>query len=259
MKYAISVTDTKKVNEIEDKGKQVLNALNEYIPKLEQLTKVEQPRGMVFHDFSSATELYSEIPIPAYTSRDLIHLNPEPSVWKEIFFSTVVPEKMGEVYDYYSETNVREVAMIAAHEWTHHAEFFHDDFEGDEENMWFEEGMCEYIPRTFMLDEQERVRLSRVEYELIQFYKSEFGEYPLVNFGQAGYRMGNNESFTAAFYDYWRSAWVVERLVEDYFDGSLTPLIQLYQSWDQSQPLHDFFIEELHISDHTARELWLKR
>ena len=77
MRYAVSVTDTKKAEVIERSGRELLTFLESYQAALNKMTIIEEPpRGIVFHDLESATKLYSTIPLPAYTSRDLIHLTP---------------------------------------------------------------------------------------------------------------------------------------------------------------------------------------
>ncbi|MCA0988512.1 hypothetical protein [Guptibacillus algicola] len=256
MEYAISVTDTSKVNDIEKHGLKVIEVLEDYTNSLKKLTSFEAPRGIVFHDLKSATELYSDIPIPAYTSRDLIHMSPDPSVWKELFLSTVDGE-MERVKTYYASTDILDVAAIAAHELTHHADFFHDDFEGDDVNMWFEEGLCEYIPRKLLFSEEKFNDTVEVEKMLIQHYKDQFGEYCLSEFGKAGYRYGEENGLSGAFYDYWRSKKIVKVLVEDYFDDQLSSLIACYKQWDQSMPLHKYFTEVLALSTDEAKKLWL--
>ncbi|WP_377890768.1 hypothetical protein [Alkalihalobacillus sp. R86527] len=256
MQYAISVTDTSKVSDIEKHGVKIIEALKDYSKLLEDITSFEAPRGIVFHDLQSATELYSDIPIPAYTSRDLIHMNPEPSVWRDILLSTVQGQ-MDQVETYYSSTDLLDVASIAAHELTHHADFFHDDFEGDEVNMWFEEGLCEYIPRKLLYSEQKFKETVEVEDALIEHYKEQFGDYCLSEFGRAGYRYGEESGFSGAFYDYWRSKKVVNVLIEDYFENNLLSLITCYKEWDQSIPLHVYFTNVLKLSTGEAKKLWL--
>lgn len=256
MRYAISVTDTSKVNDIENDGLKVIELIMDYAKSLEEITSFDAPRGIVFHDLKSATELYSDIPIPAYTSRDLIHMSPDPSVWTELFLSTVGGE-MERVERYYNKTDILDVAAIAAHELTHHANFFHDDFEGDDVNMWFEEGLCEYIPRKLLFSEEKFNETVEVEGMLIEHYKGKFGEYCLSEFGRAGYRYGEENGLSGAFYDYWRSKKVVKMLVEEYFDHKLSNLIACYKKWDQTTPLHKYFTDVLELSTDEAKKLWL--
>lgn len=135
MNYAVSVTNTLYVKELEESGIELIELLNTFSESLKELTSFANPRGIVFHDLKSATEIFSDIPLPAYTSRELIHINPLVEIWKDIFMSSVKNKKSLKPERYYSSLELVDVAVIAAHELTHHSDFFHDDFEGDEENM----------------------------------------------------------------------------------------------------------------------------
>ncbi|MYL18771.1 hypothetical protein GLW04_02650 [Halobacillus litoralis] len=70
--------------------------------------------------------------------------------WKELYRLSAagVPE----AEEYYNILTLKDVDVIADHELTHHADFFHSEFEtwDDEDagDMWFEKGGCFYIPRT---------------------------------------------------------------------------------------------------------------
>ncbi|MFD1018616.1 hypothetical protein [Thalassobacillus hwangdonensis] len=263
MKYAVSVMDTDSTKKIEASGKQILKKLQIYARHLNKLTEYELPRGIVFHDLQSATELYSTIPLPAYTSRNLIHITPLVDTWKEIYLSSASDSQAAS--DYFHALDLDDVAAIAAHELTHHADFFHSEFETweeeDEEDMWFEEGMCEYLPRKFMFSEEKLDKILSVEADLIERFKSEFGMYPLSSFGKAGYRGGNSQGYATAFYDYWRSCITVMRLIEEYCDGEVEQLIAHYRDWvegERKTNLQNFFIGTLELNTNQAKELWLK-
>ncbi|UOQ95006.1 hypothetical protein MUO14_08795 [Halobacillus shinanisalinarum] len=258
MRYAVSVTDTTYIKEIEESGISLNERLADFAKSLEEITSFEKPRGIVFHDLKSATELYSEISLPAYTSRDLIHINPLTEVWKDIFLKSARGKSVTKAELYYSSLEDMDVAIIAAHELTHHADFFRDDFEDDEENMWFEEGMCDYIARKLMLSEGRFNEISEVENLLIEAYKEDYGEYTLDQFGKSGYRHRESPGYSADFYDYWRSTQTVQTLVEEYFNGSIAGLINCYEQWDEKEPLHLYFINYLGLSKETSKELWFR-
>ena len=264
MNYAVSVTDTTKTNEIEKSGLQLLAFLDTYKSALQEITTVEEPpRGIVFHDLESATKLYSTIPLPAYTSRDLIHLTPLLDTWKDIYLSTVKDVK--EAADYYENLEMVDVAELVAHEFTHHADFFHSEFDDwEEENandMWFEEGICFYLPRKLLMSEERFEKVMKVERLLIDAHKEKYGEYTLDAFGEAGYRGGDDFSYSAAFYDYWRSTNTVAELIDSYCEGSVRELIRLYRKWvegGEKGRLQDYFINRFGLSDEVARGLWLR-
>lgn len=262
MKYAVSVTDTSHVQSIEKSGKLMLEELERFSEQLRTISSYESPRGIVFHDVPSATELYSTIPLPAYTSRDLIHLHPVVETWKELYRPSAagVPE----AERYYDSLTVKDVAVIAAHELTHHADVFHSEFETWEEedarDMWFEEGLCFYIPRTLILSKDRCQTIMEAERLLIDKYKEEYGTYPLDQFGAAGYRGGSSEALSAAFYDYWRSTHVVSELVEKYCGGSVHTLLDIYREWVEGtsdESLQQFFVTYFSFTKEEGKALWL--
>ncbi len=71
----------------------------------EKVTILSPPKGIVFHDLESATQVYSNIPMPAYTSRDLIHITPLIDVWKNIFLSVTEGKVLEKAQRYYKQLN----------------------------------------------------------------------------------------------------------------------------------------------------------
>ncbi|PFA69216.1 hypothetical protein CN378_04905 [Bacillus sp. AFS015802] len=258
MKYGVSVTDTSKVKKIEKSGLQLLEKLVQFSKALNEVASFQSPRGIIFHDLASATQLYSTLPLPAYTSRDLIHITPLVETWKDIYISTTNGVEVAKTY--YTTLDMEDVAVIAAHELTHHVDFFHSDFEElDEENMWFEEGLCFYIPRKFILSEEKFNSIMNVESCLINKFKEKYGEYTLNLFGESA---GHSEEleYSSAFYDYWRSTAVVDLLIRNYCNGSVQTLIDIYKEWAGSSKesnLQTYFVDKLHISNEDAKNLWL--
>jgi hypothetical protein len=260
VKYGISVTDTLKVREIEENGILLLEKLSSFSSSLSRICSFRQPRGIIFHDMNSATELYSTIPLPAYTSRDLIHITPLIETWRELYLST--SEGVEAATTYYKELSLDDITVIAAHELTHHADFFHSDFEElDEENMWFEEGLCFYIPRKLILSNEKFEAIMDVESRLIDKYKEKYREYTLDRFGESAECIEDFE-YSAVFYDYWRSTIVVDKLIKRYCQNSVQTLIEHYKKWvntskDMRQSrLQDYFKDKFQLTNHEVRSLW---
>jgi hypothetical protein len=258
VKYGVSITDTSKVQEIEKSGLEMLEKLVQFSSSLNEIASFQSPRGIIFHDLTSATQLYSTIPLPAYTSRDLIHITPLVETWKDIYISTTKGVEVAKKY--YSELDMDDVAVIAAHELTHHVDFFHTDFEElDEENMWFEEGLCFYIPRKLILSEERFNSTMNVESCLINKYKEKYGEYTLNMFGESASHSEEFE-YSSAFYDYWRSTVVVDLLIKNYCNNSVGKLIGYYKEWANGSKisnLQTYLVDKLHISNEDAKNLWL--
>jgi hypothetical protein len=258
MRYGVSVTNTSEVQEIEKSGLLLLEKLVQFSKSLKQIASFQSPRGIIFHDITSATQLYSTIPLPAYTSRDLIHITPLVETWKGIYISTTSGVEVAKKY--YYELDIDDVAVIAAHELTHHLDFFHTDFEElDEVNMWFEEGLCFYIPRKLILSEEKFNSTMYVESCLINKYKEKYGEYTLNMFGESASHSEELE-YSAAFYDYWRSTYVVDLLIKNYCNNSVQELIDYYKEWANSSKVNNlqaYFVDKLQISNEDAKNLWL--
>ncbi|MEW4327094.1 hypothetical protein Q0N12_10505 [Rossellomorea marisflavi] len=256
MKYGISVTDTSEVKKIEESGLQLVDKLVAFSESLNEIASFQSPRGIIFHDLASATQLYSTVPLPAYTSRDLIHITPLVETWKGIYLSTTNGVEVAETY--YSELDMDDVAVIAAHELTHHIDVFQTDSEElDEENMWFEEGLCFYIPRKQILSDEKFHSIMKVEACLIDRYKEQYGDYTLNRFGESH---DEESEYASAFYDYWRSTLVVDALINRYCDQQVEKMIDCYREWAESSRvinLQTYFIDKLHISDEEAKNLWL--
>ncbi|MEH7041349.1 hypothetical protein CN887_02375 [Bacillus pseudomycoides] len=258
MKPAFSVTDSTHIQKIEAEGLKLLNELQSFIPLLqEKVTILSPPKGIVFHDLESATQVYSNIPMPAYTSRDLIHITPLIDVWKNIYLSVTDGKELEKAQQYYKQLNILDIATIAAHEFVHHAEEFHSDFDAiDEESMWFEEGVCFYLSRKLMMSHEQFKTIMQVEDELISIYQAEFSNYPLNEFGKSA----ESGSYAGAFYDYWRSTKLIRILVEQYFNNDIQALFSCYHEWVEIKEqisLHAFFVQKLSLSPLHAKELGL--
>ncbi|MEI4621716.1 hypothetical protein [Bacillus cereus] len=173
------------------------------------------------------------------------------------FLSVTEGKVLEKAQRYYKQLNILDIATIAAHEFVHHAEEFHSDFdEIDEESMWFEEGVCFYLPRKLIMPPEQFNAITQVEDELISTYQAEFSNYTLNEFG----RSEENGSYAGAFYDYWRSTKLIRILVEQYFNNDIQALFSCYQEWVEIKEqisLHAFFVQKLSLSPIHAKELGL--
>ncbi|WP_230199543.1 hypothetical protein [Bacillus testis] len=60
--------------------------MNEYQKILEQeYALVDIPKGILWTTKELATTIFSVIPIPAYTNKDLIYMTPDIESWQQIF------------------------------------------------------------------------------------------------------------------------------------------------------------------------------
>ena len=122
--------------------------LRAYIAVLtERYAAEDLPRAIVWTGRRTATELLSDLPVPAYTNERRIVFCPELSVWRELYLAQLdglSGEAADRVRAFY-ETRLTEDHMlqILGHELAHHSGYFSD--EDYESAPWSEEGMAEHI------------------------------------------------------------------------------------------------------------------
>lgn len=162
----------------------------------------ELPKAIVWTTTELATETFSQIPIPAYTNRDIIYFAPDLEEWKRLFLDQLKDKNLPEVRRYYKTISEKHVLAILAHELTHHIDLFPDEFDDErDDSIWFEEGMCEYLPRKFLFSEEEFDQFVNIEGKLVEVFSDQYGGHSLDDFGAKSYE----GSLTSIMYDYWRS------------------------------------------------------
>lgn len=205
--------------------------LNEYQKILErEYALVDMPKGILWTTEELATTVFSEIPIPAYTNKDLIYMTPDIETWQRIFIKQLDGKKLPSVQRFYESSTEKEMLIILAHELTHHSDLFLDDFDDErEEGIWFEEGMCFYLPRKILLNEKEFNEITYVETELFETFKDEYGNHSLDDFGSSSYQ----GSLSGIMFDYWRSYLAVKSLVEISANNDVKLVFEKYHKWDK--------------------------
>lgn len=231
---------------------------DQYLTFLKGVTTVHEPRGVVFHDFYSTTKVFSGHPLPAWTSDELIHVDPIVLDWKRIFLSAVsenTPNEIrSEVESYYSTLDLQDMATIVGHEITHHPAVFSPTWDHEiNDATWFEEGMCLYLPRKKLLSAERFEALMRVEELLIQQHKQQFGGRPVWQFGASD----DGSGFVAALFDYWRAVSIVRRIVEDHASGDALKVLQLFEYWVEhaGTEQHFFYFVTEHLNIPKANTL----
>ncbi len=89
MHYAYAVTQPESLPAVYEGGQKLADAITGYLVWLQTLGEVEEPRGIVFHDFDSATTVFSTHILPAWTDDALIHIDPLVGVWRRIYLSAL--------------------------------------------------------------------------------------------------------------------------------------------------------------------------
>ena len=221
--------------------------LSEYQAILEQQYDLtELPKGILWTSEELATTVFSNIPIPAYTNKDLIYMSPDVKSWRRILLSQLDGKDLPDVQEFYENYSENQVFIILAHELTHHSDLFLDEFDDESENgIWFEEGMCFYLPRKILLSEKEFNEITNTEIQLFEAFKDKYGKHSLEDFGSLSYQ----GSLSSIMFDYWRSYLSVKYLVEDRANNNVKQVFDTYHQWDREGrkvPLTEYFgIESL--------------
>jgi len=205
--------------------------LEEYRELLErEYALIDPPKGIVWTSEELATTVFSEIPIPAYTNKDLIYMTPDIEAWQAIFKKQLDGKVLPRVQKFYEHHTEKEMLIIAAHELTHHSGLFLDDFDEErDDGIWFEEGMCFYLPRKILLSEKEFHEITRIETELVEAFNDQYGNHSLEDFGSGSYQ-GN---LSSVMFDYWRSYLTVKFLVEEWANNEVESVFDAYHQWDR--------------------------
>ena len=205
--------------------------LDKFLHFLEnQLAVHSLPRCVVLTNLETATQLLSDIPIPAYTNDCRTVFCPETDVWKKLYLQQAERPLCPEIMEYY-ETKLTEnhLLQILGHELVHHSDLFLDD--AWERSRWFEEGMCEYISRKYFLSEKEFQEEVRINALLTSLYEGKHGIMSPEAFSAASYQ----GPLGSVFYLYWKSFLTVHTLVQQK-SGDVTAVFREYHRWFQEAP-----------------------
>ncbi|RWZ58621.1 hypothetical protein EQV77_06550 [Halobacillus fulvus] len=206
--------------------------LEDYQKHLEEKFELHDlPRGIVWTSTDLATNTFSELPIPAFTNKDMIYISPDLLSWRKLFLDQLENERNTYIEKYYRSLSEKHLFTIVGHELTHHSDLFVDEFDDiREDSIWFEEGMCDYLSRKYILNDAEFKEIVKVETELIEMFKGKYGRHGLDEFGHASYQ----GSLTSIMFDYWRSFLAIRFLVEERFEDNIQTLFEEYHEWNRT-------------------------
>ncbi|MGD6966391.1 hypothetical protein ACQCVP_08185 [Rossellomorea vietnamensis] len=191
---------------------------------------VDIPNGIVWTNKELATTVFSSTFAPAYTNKNAIYFSPDTQEWKELFLKQLEGRSNERVETFYENMTENHIFEILAHELTHHSDLFCDNFDDmREDSIWFEEGMCFYLPRKIMLSDEEFTGITETERELVELFKGKYGGHSLDKFGNESYE----SSLTSIMFDYWRSYLAVKYLVEVRSNNDIKQVFNDYHKWDK--------------------------
>ncbi|MFJ7973514.1 hypothetical protein [Psychrobacillus sp. NPDC096389] len=201
----------------------------------------EMPKAIMWTSEELATTVLSNIPIPAYTNKDIIYMSPDLLAWRQLFIKQLDGKSLPHIEKFYENYSENHLLTILAHELTHHSDLFMDEFEDDRgDSIWFEEGMCQYLPRKHLLTEEEFEEITDVETKLVEVFKEKYGLRSLDKFGSSSYE----GTLSSIMYDYWCSYLAVKFLVEVRANNDIELVFHEYQKWHKEGrkvPLTEFF------------------
>lgn len=188
------------------------------------------PKGIVWTSHELATNVFSDVPIPAFTNKDTIYISADLRAWRKLFIQQLDGKDFYHIQRFYENLSENHILTILGHELTHHSDLFLDEF-GDEreDSIWFEEGMCEYLPRKYLLTEREFDEISTIEKELVDIFTEEYGNRSIDEFGSNSY----TASLSSIMFDYWRSFLSVKYLVENLYRNNIKAVFEAYHQWDK--------------------------
>lgn len=225
MEFIFAAQNDAEFNSFQTFAKQYEGVLSEYIGLLKSKYMVQSlPRCIVLTGAKTATELISDIPVPAYTNDYRIIFTPELEAWRNIYLRQLDSYEdsavVREIRSYYNEKlNDHHLLQIIGHELTHHSEMFSDEaYENG--GAWFEEGLVEYISRKYFLSPSEFEDEVRINKKLVELYEKTHAQRSITQFGDM-------KDYAAIYYDYWRAFLKVMEAV-DRCGGDELSVLQRY-------------------------------
>ncbi|MCY7029296.1 elongation factor Tu [Streptococcus sanguinis] len=220
--------------------------LQDYLTFLkDEFAVYDLPQAIIWSDFDSATQIIREISVPAYTNDRRMVMNPELTVWKDLYLLQLENYESSHqtqaIANHYQSLSEKSLLQILGHELAHWSEHFLDDFNGYGAYIWFEEGMVEYISRKYFFTDEGFQTEKACNQSLVKLFQKKHGWHSLNDFGTSTYQ-GN---YASIFYEYWRSFLTVDKLVENL--GSVQAVFDSYHRWantDKTIPLLDWFIQQ---------------
>lgn len=234
MEHIYAVSSSEELQRYQDFASGIQPVLSEYITYLQsEFQAADLPHTILWTSEKIATQLISNIPIPAYTNDYRIVMCSDLDTWQTIYLKQLdglSALAVSEISNYYTHRlNQHHILQILGHELAHHSDFFIDEVYDSGEGIWFEEGMVEYISRSYFLTEEEFQQELDINRKLVDIYESRSGQHSLLDFGQGTYK----HHYSIIFYEYWRSFLAMNQIVNKH-SGDIRAVFQSYHHWYES-------------------------
>ena len=196
---------------------------------IETFAVTELPNAVVLTSAHIATKQISDISLPAYTNAFRTIFCPDTNIWRSLYLQQLKYHDDPVIRKYYTAClTENHTLQILGHEFVHHSDFFLD--EAFEKARWFEEGMCEYISRKWVLTEKEFEEELRINELLTTLYEKSHGIQSVEHFTRDIYE-GTLEDI---FYFYWKSFLTVYAVVQRM--GDPEAVFREYHRWFREAP-----------------------
>ncbi len=234
MKYTFAISTPEELERYQAFRIRNQSKLRAFIDHLQSEYEVhELPEFVVLANRDMATRVIRENSVPAYTNKLRTVITPDAEVWSEIYIGQLTPYQetavTRSIRSYYtSSLTDAHILQILGHELAHQSDLFLDDFEmARPEGIWLEEGMVEYLSRSFFFTKEEFAAEKEINLALVKLYEEHFGRASLEAFGEDTYAASD----TVIYYHYWKSFLTVDALVSAL--GSPHEVFKNYHEWDQ--------------------------
>ncbi|MBF0779344.1 hypothetical protein [Streptococcus cuniculi] len=180
--------------------------------------------------------------MPAYNNGTRIVMCPDKREWEDLLSRAFAPYALPQhLVAHYQSLPDYQLTQIFLHEITHDSDLFGSEYGDVRDDLWFEEGMCEYLSYQYLLDEEEFTALRVLLQEQVDFFSEIFGTFHVEHFCEETYQKCN----LAYLYTFYVHAFLtVCQFVEQW--GSVEEVFAIYQAWWQDtgkMPLFDWFKE----------------
>lgn len=201
-----------------------IEKLIDYLQREYQLN--DYPKLLIWTSFDDATRLLSDVQYPAYTNDKYIVFSADLDKWKFLLMDNVKHLENKTINHYFNKLDENYLLCVLGHEITHHLDLFVLEWDNNTQ-IWFEEGMCHYLPRKKFLSKKAFDEIYRIEKMIVE--KNEIiKEMPSINL----FTPSSYDSFDNATIEYFYAlsfvmiADLVEKKNLDIFE-----LFKLYESW----------------------------
>ncbi|MGT2799212.1 hypothetical protein [Streptococcus marmotae] len=116
--------------------------------------------------------------LPAYNNGTRIVMCPDKKEWKILFLKAFKAYELPlQLSRYYQSLPDYQMLQIFLHEITHDSDLFGSEYGDTREDLWFEEGMCEYLSYRYLLKEDELTELRALLQQQVDFFSPIFGRF----------------------------------------------------------------------------------